>query len=91
MIEPTYVDGNALGGLLGEVFAADLTTATTTCAGCGARAALANLRVYLDAPGAVGRCAGCGIPQIRIARSDQHHRIDLSGMRLLEIPRSALS
>ena len=31
-----HLDGNAAAGELSEVFAADLTTATATCAGCGA-------------------------------------------------------
>ena len=34
-IDLPRVDGDALGGVLGDLFAADLTMATTTCAGCG--------------------------------------------------------
>ena len=85
------VDGNALGGVLSEVFAADLTTATTTCAGCRAVAPLAALHVYLDAPGAVARCPGCGVVQMRLVRNESCIWLDLTGIRVLEIPRGTWS
>jgi hypothetical protein len=87
--EPAHLDGNTLGGLLGELFAVDLTTATTTCATCSAVRALAELHLYLDAPGAVARCATCGNVQVRLVRSDHHYWLDLTGARLLTIPREA--
>jgi hypothetical protein len=80
------VDGNALGGVLGDVFAADLTMATTTCAGCRRVAPLAVLHVYLDAPGAVARCPGCGVVQMRLVRNETRAWLDLTGIRVLEIP-----
>ena len=79
-----------MGGLLGEVFAADLTMADTTCAGCGAVAPLARLRVYLDAPGAVGRCEGCDAVQLRVVRTEARYWLDLSGARAIAIPREAM-
>jgi Family of unknown function (DUF6510) len=53
------LDGNAIAGLLVEVFGAELTTATGECASCGARAPLAETEVYLRAPGTVVRCRAC--------------------------------
>ena len=35
-MDELMLDGNAVAGLLQEVFAAEMTTATGTCAGCGA-------------------------------------------------------
>jgi hypothetical protein len=87
MSEVRRVDGNALGGVLSEVFAADLTMATTTCAGCRGVAPLAVLHVYLDAPGAVARCPGCGVAQIRLVRNETCTWLDLTGIRVLKIPR----
>jgi len=89
--ELRYVDGNALGGLLGEVFSADLTMATTTCAGCGGVAPFAGLHAYLDAPGAVGRCASCGAVQVRMVASEDRVWLDLTGVRALMIPRDAVT
>jgi hypothetical protein len=86
-VDERHVDGNVLGGVLGDVFVADLTMATTTCAACGTVASVAVLRVYLDAPGAVGRCAGCGAVQVRLVNGRDRSWLDMSGVRVLEIPR----
>jgi len=53
------LDGNAIAGLLYEVFGAEMTTATGTCASCGASGRVAELEVYLRAPGTVARCRSC--------------------------------
>ncbi len=86
MSELRHLDGNALGGVLSDVFVADLTMATTTCAGCRNVAVLAQLDVFLDAPGAVGRCRGCGGVQLRLVRTRTGTWLDLTGMRTLAIP-----
>lgn len=86
MSEPRHVDGNALGGILSEVFVADLTVATTTCAGCRSISVVAALDVFLDAPGAVARCRSCGAVQLRLVRSETRTWLDLTGIRVLEIP-----
>jgi hypothetical protein len=87
MSELRRIDGNALGGVLSEVFVADLTMATTTCAACRAVALLAELHVYLDAPGAVARCPGCGSVQLRLVSNETQVWLDLTGIRVLEIRR----
>ena len=53
------LDGNAIAGQLVEVFGAELTTATGVCARCGASGLVAELEVYLRAPGTVVRCRTC--------------------------------
>jgi hypothetical protein len=53
------LDGNAIGGLLAEVFGMEMTDATGTCASCGATRAVAELTVYLRGPGTVARCPAC--------------------------------
>ncbi len=53
------LDGNAIGGLLLDVFGAEMTAATGVCAGCGATGPVAELVVYLQAPGTVVRCRDC--------------------------------
>jgi len=53
------LDGNAIAGLLRDVFGAELTLAATVCAHCGARGILAECEVYLGGPGAVARCRSC--------------------------------
>ena len=53
------LDGNAIGGLLLEVFGVEMTTANCACKSCGMQGTLAGCEVYLDAPGIVVRCRAC--------------------------------
>jgi hypothetical protein len=53
------LDGNAIAGQLVEVFGAEMTTATGVCGSCGASGVVAELVVYLQAPGTVVRCRSC--------------------------------
>ncbi len=53
------LDGNAIGGLLIDVFGTEMTTVTGTCAGCGTSSQVAEFAVYRQAPGTVVRCRSC--------------------------------
>jgi uncharacterized protein DUF6510 len=79
------LDGNAIGGLLHELFAAELTAAPCTCGGCGAREEMARLDVYVHAPGVVVRCRHCEAVMIRIVQGRGRTWIDLSGTSRLEL------
>jgi hypothetical protein len=79
------VDGNAIGGLLAEIFAVEMTAASGTCAGCGAVNAIGRVDVYMNAPGAVVRCPGCASVLMRIVHGKGRYWIDLSGLRVLEL------
>lgn len=48
------LDGNAIGGLLQQVFGADVTAAEVTCATCGAAGPVAETVVYLRGAGQRG-------------------------------------
>ena len=79
------LDGNAVGGLLAEVFAVELTAAVGVCATCGASGAVATLRVYIHAPGVVVRCPKCGSVLMRIVKGDGRTWLDLRGLQSLEL------
>ena len=79
------LDGNAIGGLLIEIFGADLTAATGICASCGAQGEVAKLDVYVHAPGVVGRCRSCEAVMLKIVRTGTRTWLDLSGTRTLQI------
>lgn len=53
------LDGNAIGGLLFDVFGVEMTTAEGVCAHCGAERVVAETVVYLGGPGVVVRCRSC--------------------------------
>jgi hypothetical protein len=79
-------DGNAPAGDLSEVFAFDITMARTTCAVCGDTRPLAELHAYMRAPGTVLRCATCEAVQVRLVRGPQRAWLDLTGVRVMEVP-----
>ncbi len=58
-LEAGVVDGNAIGGLLIEVFGTEMTTAVGTCARCHAVGQVAELAVYRPGLGTVARCRSC--------------------------------
>ena len=53
------VDGNALAGVLREVFVHEMTSARAKCEGCGTVEPLGAEHVYMQAPGMVVRCCHC--------------------------------
>jgi ribosomal protein S27E len=78
------LDGNAIGGLLLEVFGTDLTDAEATCASCGATGPVAETVVYRDAPGTVVRCRNCSGLLMVISRIRGISCVDLRGLEALE-------
>ncbi len=74
------LDGNAIAGLLQHVFESDMTTATGTCGTCGAASVVAELVVYLQAPGTVVRCPVCGHIMMVFVRRQAMTCVDLSGV-----------
>jgi Family of unknown function (DUF6510) len=78
------LDGNAIGGMLHEIFGTEMTTAVGTCATCGARAMLAETLVYLSAPGAIVRCRICTSVLMVAVRREAMNCIDMFGIAELE-------
>jgi hypothetical protein len=80
------LDGNAIGGLLRDVFGIELTTARGVCGHCGAAALVAELEVYVRAPGTVVRCRAChGIVMALVERRGVIC-VDLRGLAELGSP-----
>jgi len=74
------LDGNAIAGLLHDVFSSEMTTATGTCASCGSSSVVAELVVYMQAPGTVVRCPVCGNILMVFVRRQAMTCVDLSGV-----------
>jgi hypothetical protein len=79
------LDGNAIGGLLREIFVEEMTVAVTTCAACGAVREVGALAVYAQAPGTVVRCPDCDAVLLRVVRSEERLWLDLRGVRCFEL------
>ena len=78
------LDGNAIAGRLVEVFGAEMTAATGVCASCGARRQVAELMVYVQAPGTVARCPTCEAAVIVLTEIRGINCVDLRGLEVLE-------
>jgi hypothetical protein len=72
------LDGNAVGGIMLELFGIEATAMPCVCAGCGAREEVARLDVYTGA-GIVIRCCHCEGVMIRIVQGSGRTWLDLSG------------
>jgi uncharacterized Zn finger protein len=82
------LDGNAIGGLLREVFAAEMTTATATCGSCGAVYPVGELMVYDRAPGVIVRCRSCQSVLMVFVTVRGVIGVDCSGLAGLDAPAS---
>ena len=80
------VDGNAIGGMLYEVFGREMTMAQAVCGRCGARGPIAECQVYLGGPGIVVRCRACHNLVMVLVEVRQMVCVDLSGLTELERP-----
>ncbi|HET9781089.1 MAG TPA: DUF6510 family protein [Candidatus Dormibacteraeota bacterium] len=83
-VEERRLDGNAIGGLLREIFAFEITSAVGTCAGCGAVNEVGRLQVYVHAPGTVVRCPACEGVLMRVVHGKGRYWLEMSGVRSLE-------
>jgi hypothetical protein len=80
------LDGNAAAGLLGELFALDVTVAEITCGGCGVVAKVGETRVYGGVMGAIFRCPNCDSVVMRLVHTPVGIWLDMRGSRCLFAP-----
>jgi hypothetical protein len=77
------VDGNAIGGLLWEVFGTEMTDAASVCGSCGAARLVAELAVYRPALGTVVRCRSCDSVLMVFVTIHDKTCVDLLGLATL--------
>ena len=77
------LDGNAVGGLLGEVFTFEATMAEAACNRCGTVAHVGETMAYVTEIGTVVRCTSCDNALIRIAQNPRGYFLDLRGVSYL--------
>jgi hypothetical protein len=74
------VDGNAIGGLLINVFGTEMTAANSSC---GTSRPVAELVVCRRAPGTVVRCRICGSVLMLFVKAHDATCVDLAGLASL--------
>ena len=82
------LDGNAAGGILGEVFTFEMTSAKAACVHCGATGELGAQMAYVTEIGTVVRCSSCEGALIRIVHQPdgpQRYWLDLKGIHDLQL------
>ena len=83
-MDELMLDGNAVAGVLSEVFAVEMTTATMTCGHCGAAHAVGAMHVFRGA-GIVMRCLNCDNVVAKIVEGGTGIWMNFGGMQALEI------
>jgi len=83
-MDPLMLDGNAVAGLLQEVFAVEMTTAIATCGTCGAADAVGATHVFRGA-GIVMRCPHCDNALVTIVEDDTRVWIGFAGVRTVQV------
>lgn len=81
--DSSVLDGNAIGGLLIEVFGTEMTTATGTCASCSTVSQVAELAVYRPGLGTVVRCRTCEAILMTFVKIHDVTCVDLQGLASL--------
>jgi Family of unknown function (DUF6510) len=79
------LDGNAVAGLLAEVFGAEMTVSHCACAGCGLVEQLGGERAYVHAPGVVIRCRGCEAVLMVVVEVRGRFRLALQGLSWIDL------
>jgi hypothetical protein len=79
------VDGNAIAGLLDEIFTHEMTVSIAECAFCGKRGEIGGVRVFSEGPGVVLRCPYCSNVLMRIVRTSTSIYLDARGMAYIQI------
>jgi hypothetical protein len=83
-MDPLMLDGNAVAGLLQEVFAVEMTTAIATCNACGATDEVGALYVFRGA-GIVMRCPHCDNALVTLVEGGTRISIGFAGVRTLQL------
>lgn len=80
------LDGNAVAGLLAEVFGQEMTAVMITCGTCGRVAPVGAAVVYPRLPGTVVRCRSCANLLMVIAQVREVYCADVRGIAALDAP-----
>jgi hypothetical protein len=81
------LDGNAVAGLLEDLFAVEMTASRTECAHCGRVGDVGSLLAFTHAPGVVLRCPSCEQIVLRIAVTPEAIYLDARGAAFLRLMR----
>ena len=79
------LDGNAVAGLLQELFGTEMTTNRAKCVHCGKVSMLGAMLLFGGAMGNVLRCPWCEGVTLRILAKDDGFWLDMQGISYLRL------
>jgi hypothetical protein len=82
--DATCLDGNAIGGLLQELFGTEMTGMPRGCQSCGTVHPVGAHRLYRGA-GLVLRCPACGDVALRVVTRPDRHVLHLQGAWQIDV------
>lgn len=77
------LDGNAVAGLLQEIFALEITGARIQCDSCGSTDTVGALRAHASPMGAILRCLHCSTVLIRAVHTPHGYWFEMTRARCL--------
>jgi Zn finger protein HypA/HybF involved in hydrogenase expression len=83
-MDALMLDGNAVAGLLQEVFAVEMTTAIVTCGDCSATEPVGAVHVFRGA-GVVLCCPHCDSALVTIVKDDARVWVSFPRLRALQV------
>lgn len=79
------LDGNAVAGLLQEVFGVEMTTQPARCAHCGQTSPIGALQVYGQQMGKVLRCPHCEQVVMRLVERPDGVLFEMRGVQYMRL------
>ncbi len=81
------LDGNAVGGLLNEIFGGEMTAVPAECANCATVSQVGAMWAFTQAPGAILRCPACESVMLRIVETPDAIYVDVRGAAYIRLPK----
>lgn len=68
-MDELMLDGNAVAGMMQEIFGTEMTAQTGVCASCGTPSQMGAVLAFTQAPGVVLRCPACKEVMMRMVKT----------------------
>jgi hypothetical protein len=81
------LDGNALAGVLQEIFGTEMTVVPAECGNCGNVSEMGGMLAFTQAPGAVLRCPACEEVMLTLVQTSDAMYLDARGAAYVKLPR----
>lgn len=85
LMDSLMLDGNAVAGMLRELFGAEVTTSEAECATCHHISRVGAMMAFTRAPGVVLRCPSCESVMVRVVQTPTATYFDARGVMALRI------